>query len=260
MMKLTASAFIAVFAFAGSALAQPTAAEFKCQAGVSKALVKFIGAKAKCLTKCEQGARKGSNPFSDCEAPYGGAAATCIQDPVKGAEAKAVAAMNKACTADCPECYQGGDCPTANTMRVANAESQIDALALLVYCDDSGSGDGLTSAEAKCQDGTVKALTKFAGSKTKCYDKCIAAEQKGKLPPGSCIPPNPADPKTNACVHDPVKGAEAKAVAAIAKACADPAECLPPNHGPTFVGVAEAGIDGGVPQTYCGSPSGAFVD
>jgi hypothetical protein len=49
--------------------------EVKCQIGTSLAFGKFLTEKAKCLIKCEQGARKSANPASDCSSPFGGATA-----------------------------------------------------------------------------------------------------------------------------------------------------------------------------------------
>ncbi len=243
-----------------AANAQLTKDESKCQTGSASAIAKFVAAKQKCITKCEAGARKGSNPATDCNPPYAGTTATCIQDPIKGAEAKAKAAIAKACTKDCPECYSGGNCTTEANTRVAATEAQVDLLATVVYCDDSASPDQLTKAEAKCQDGAAKGLAKFVGSKSKCYSKCESAEASGKLPPNSCNPPVAADPKTAACVAK----AEQKAQAAIDKGCVPPKGESPECYGSSVTGAflvatTEAAVDGTLPATYCASPNGAFV-
>lgn len=241
------------------AQAQLSKDESKCQTGGAGAIAKFVGAKQKCITKCEAGARKGSNPATDCSPPYGGATATCINDPLKGAEAKAVAAFQKACSKDCPECYSGGNCTTEANNRVTSTEAQIDALVSVIYCDDSASPDQLTTLEAKCQDATAKTLAKFVGAKSKCYAKCEAAEASGKLPPNSCNPPTAADAKTAACVQK----AEGKSAAGIDKACAAPKgespECYGTQNGTSFTALVEAAVDSTLPATYCASPSGAFV-
>src|SRR4029434_2622269 len=52
--------------------------EAKCQVGTSLAIGKFVTEKAKCLIKCEQGARKALNPPSDCVPPYAGDTLTCV--------------------------------------------------------------------------------------------------------------------------------------------------------------------------------------
>jgi hypothetical protein len=231
--------------------------EMKCATGMSKGLAKFTGGKEKCLAKCQQGFRKAANPSSDCVAPYGGATAFCVSDPVKGVEAKTIAKALKGCVVDCPECYNGGDCNSYIPGRVASVESQLDAFGPLIWCDDSGSGDGLSPIEAKCQDTVGKTLAKFVASKDKCYDKCLANEFKGKIPNYSCIPPV-TEPSTIFCINT----AESKAAAAIDKACADDPECYVPSFdsGAEWVNIAEAAVDANIVQTYCGSPSGAFVE
>ena len=232
--------------------------EMKCALGMSKGLAKFTKGKAKCLAKCNQGARKLLNPFSDCAPPYGGATAYCVADPVKGVEAKTIAKVQKGCVIDCPECWNGGDCSTYVPNRVFSVEALLDGFVGLIWCDDSGSGDGLNPDEAKCEDGVAKALAKFVGSKSKCYDKCLNAEFKGQIPTYDCLPPNPSEPATALCIAT----AEQKAAAAIDKACFDDPECYVPNFdtGAEWVAIAEAAVDSQVVQTYCGSPSSAFLD
>jgi hypothetical protein len=93
----------------------------------------------------------------------------------------------------------GGDCAADATARVAATEGNVDVLRPLVYCDDSGSGDGLTKAEAKCADTVAKTLSNFAKKKLNCLSKCRKDEHKGKVPVGSCTPP-PSDPRASGCV------------------------------------------------------------
>ncbi len=243
--------------------------KFKCEASTSKAGVKFIGAKTKCILKCEAGARKGSNPFSDCEPPYGGATTFCIGDVVKGAQTKFAAGIVKACTksaAYCPSCYSGGDCSVTGhaAATVANLEVQLDAFAPAVACEDT-----TDKAIAKCIDGNAKALSKFVGAKTKCYDKCLAGENKGKIPPGSCVAGAVTDVKTSDCITK----ASGKAAASFAKVCTvastpacyndgvNPPAIIPsPSTGAGWVALVELAVDSTVPTTYCGSASGAFID
>lgn len=255
---------------AGIAGAQ-TDAQFKCQAGTSRAGQKFIGAKTKCVVKCESAARKGSAPFSDCEPPYRGSTLACIADPLKGTEAKALAAVVKACTKtplDCPTCFSGGDCsaPGHGVATVARLERLVDQFVPAVACLDTADAE-----HGKCIDGTFKALSKLFASRTRCYDKCYAGERKGAVAPLSCGPP-PTDPFTVSCTS----GAETKAVASIDKVCfVAPAEApacydgavhppaiIPsPGTAPGWAALVESAVDTNiVPGTYCSSPSGAFVD
>jgi hypothetical protein len=282
-MALVAGAFVA-----GSALAAPppclhdpdiTGLERKCQEAQSKAGVKFVSAKAKCVEKCIKGARKvpPTNPEADCFPPFGGATLTCIADPIKGAEIKAIQSIDKKCVevapkTECPECYAarggGGPLCTGHGADVVvgglvnppapSLEAQVDAFGF-VYCNDNPN----TAAEDKCQVSLAKALVKFVGCKNKCYDKCEKAMCKGTIPPGSCSPPLPSDLKTAECLFHATKGCEAKAVGACQKAC-----ILPPADAPecyaftcsSIVALVESAVDGNIGSNYCGSPSGAFVD
>ena len=263
--------------FAASVPAQvtdPNKNEQKCEANNGKVLGKFIGSKSKCISKCFATARKTSGPYTGCFPPYSDTATVaCISDPVKGAEVKAGAGIAKGCALDCPECYSNAECSdaTGSNPWVVTTEGDIDApfgpgtgFPNLIYCVEHA-GNTPTAAEAKCEDGVTKALVKFVGSKQKCYAKCYANFYKGSIP-GGCDPSMPggvSDPATLACIKDPVKGAEAKASAAIIKACPTAPGCYTggaAGAASTFVNSVESKVDQRTPQISCGSPSGAFVD
>ena len=250
----------------------PNKDEQKCEAGAGKAITKFVGSKSKCISKCFATARKTMGPYTGCFEPGYTDAATnaCINDPVKGAEAKGGAAVAKGCAVDCPECYSAAECSdgTKTNPWIVTTEGDIDApfgpgtgFPSLIYCVEKAGGTP-TKDEAKCEDGTVKALVKFTGSKQKCYAKCFANFYKGSIP-GGCDPPA-TDPATVTCIMDPVKGAEAKAKAAIMKACSVAApSCYSggaTGAANTFVGAVESKVDQRTPQIACGSPSGAFLN
>jgi hypothetical protein len=125
-----------------------------------------------------------------------------------------------------------------------------------------------TKGEAKCETSTGKALTKQVGAIGKCASKCITTARKTSGPYGGCFAPY-ADPTTNACIFDPVKGANAKAKGSITKACTDAPgkdncpECYGASKcttGEPFVGTTATltGLQG--PNVYCtenggGTPS-----
>ena len=238
----------------------------KCQTATSKASVKFVGTKTKCVLKCEAGARKDKNPFSDCDPPYAGATAACIADSPKGAEAKAVLSILKACASPkpCPTCYAGGDCTTYAPALVEALEGLVDLMTPAVWCEET-----VDKVKAKCMDANGKTLSKFLASKTKCYDKCNANVVKGKVPPGACVPPV-SDPDTALCIDK----AEQKAVrtldkacflAAAAPACYDdavhpPAGLPSPSAAADWVALTEAMVDGTMATVYCSSPSAAFLE
>src|SRR5262249_20720527 len=108
---------------------QPTSDECKCQLATAKAQGKFISSKAKCITKCEQGARSGKNPAGACTPPFAGTTGECVQK----ATDKAITAETKC--KDCPECYAGGNCAADAASRTAANEAQLDAFVPLIYCD-----------------------------------------------------------------------------------------------------------------------------
>jgi hypothetical protein len=238
----------------------------KCQDGTNKALGKFTGAKAKCVSKCLVTQRKAASPnFPSCFPPFADPTENaCILGTLKGAEAKGGAAIAKVCAAaaSCPLCYTPStkctDASGGNPWIQTN-ETNIDAFGPIVYCNESGNMNP-SKDDAKCEDGISKALVKFVGAKGKCYQKCNDNLNKGKIPPGSCTPPNPSDAATLACVKDPVKGAEVKAEAAITKACPAFPACAPVPSAANLVNAVESVIDGQTPDLYCGSPSGAFLD
>lgn len=248
----------------------PTSGEQKCESNAGKTLSKFVGAKSKCVGKCIGTQRKATSPsYGGCFPPFSDPTTfACQFDPAKGAAIKARAGIAKKCADapgkdNCPECYDPANCTTGAPF-VAMVDTQVNPFLILIYCTEANNMTP-TSAEAKCEDGVSKALVKFVGSKSKCYDKCNQNMNKGKIAPGSCDPPSPADPATNACIFDSVKGAEAKAIAAIDKVCADVGanpSCYGTSldTGTEWVGLAESAVDGTTPQVACGSPSGAFVD
>jgi hypothetical protein len=236
----------------------------KCQTGQSKATAKFVGAKAKCAQKCLSAARKTMGPYTDCTPPYGGATATCIQDPVKGAEAKARASIGKACAKDCPDCYANdtpSNCPNGAGF-VATAEGNVDTVGPLVYCLENG-GMTPTKEQGKCEDGVAKALTKYVGSFGKAVSKCVTNEFNGKIGAGSCTFTGTTVP--DAATQAALDKAQGKAVGSIDKVCV-PVPGNPPcyaanlNSGQEWTDFVEAILAGASPNTYCGSPSGAFLD
>jgi hypothetical protein len=252
---------VAAVIAAGSARAQVTDAELACQASTAKAMGKFTAGRAKCILKCEQGARKERNPVSDCvPGSFGGATAVCAE----AAEDKAAETEVKKCVKDCPECYDGdgmctpGDCACDSEELSEEVAAAIDLYAGLVYCDDSASADGLTPAEAKCQDGATKTLASFVVKRLACFQKCHQKVQKGDLPAGACTLPV-SDPDTVKCIAT----ASTKAAATIDRVCAPPGgdrpECFGALDGTGWTSLIGSVVDGYDPEFFCGSPSGAFL-
>ncbi|MCW5892486.1 MAG: hypothetical protein KIT14_18385 [bacterium] len=246
-----------------SSQAQLTKDELKCQVLGAATLGQYVGVVQSCVIKCAVGARKGKNPASDCLPPYAGSTARCIDQPGVGAEDRAIAKFARGCVKGCPPCYQGGQCNAVAVARVLDASVQIDSVIPVIFCDDGGSPDGLSKLEAKCQDNALKQVAKFGSKKLKCFSKCENDEFRGSLPPGSCLPPAPADPRTATCIAS----AEGRATAVINRACTPPKGDAPECWGSSVDGAFlvagfEAWVDDLVPHQFCGgaSPSGAFLD
>jgi hypothetical protein len=237
-----------------------SADEFLCQYKTTILNWKFFAKKGVCVLGCQRKARAAQEDPADCVPPYAGAAQGCIN----GAEGKAQAGMCKACTNDLPECYGSPqNCPDLAAGFAATMESELDDLMADVYCDDSGSGDGLTAAEALCQDVVAKTLAGFAYKKAKCLAKCHAYEHKGKIPVGSCVPGAITDPtlRTQGCITKTTMSANTK----IDKGCSpsfgrDAAECHGGQTAQQWTDGVEVTVDDEDPNFFCGSPSGAFLD
>ncbi len=290
MTKIVKGALLAgvvSLALGGIASAQTlTSDEAKCQAGNSKAGSKFVGSKAKCAIKCQGNAAKAVEPIGDCYAPYAGLANTCINDPLKGAEAKYQAAIVKACTvlganpsANCPNCYDAGKNCTGSGYagaQVQNIEGQVDSFGPGVFCVGYPGGNAPAPPSAPvlaCEINTAKTLSKLVGSVNKCYDKCFANARKALIPQSSCVPPA-SDPATSTCIN----GADTKSIAGVNKKCGDIGPSAVPDcdttngtpneypDGATWTNLVDTAISGnvysggGTAGTYCSSPSGAFLE
>lgn len=245
------------------AMAQPagvTKDEFKCELGAGKALSKFTGSKSKCVAKCIGLARKTMGPYTGCFAPYADPATNaCIMAPLKGAEAKAEAAIVKGCTVDCPECYAPSVCATGEPF-VGNTEAQLDIFVPIIDCIENGGGTP-SKVQAKCEDTVGKTLVKFVGAKSKCYQKCNTNAFKGLISQSACQPPA-SDPATATCIST----AETKAAAGIDKLCSGIPTATPGcygtglDQGSEWVALSESAVDAQVPIIGCGSASSAFLD
>lgn len=251
---------VLVALFAAVVLAPPADAVFEalskteiaCQNATNKALPAYTKARTGCIAGCE----KKTPNSSDCAAPFGGKTLTCVQK----ADAKLAAVLAKKCTSagndddTCPECYEelDGTCAAFGTGVTAKSIALSDDVTNTIFCDDSGSLDGLTKGEAKCQKTVLKAMTAFVSTAGKCATNCLKAERKNKTD-GTC---NPAaflflngDTKTVNCLAK----AFFKLLAAPGK-CAETPECLDAFSLITRVeeGLADVGGDVAVCPAQCG--------
>jgi hypothetical protein len=151
---------------------------------------------------------------------------------------------------------------------VQTNEVQIDTFGPAVFC--KGQGNAPTppdKLELGCEVNTAKTLVKLVGSINKCYDKCKANERKGTVPAGNCDYPAVIDGALQTCLQT----AKNKAILGVDKKCSVVGPIAVPdcpeggadddyNDGATWVLLVSAVTEGNQAGTYCGSPSGAFLN
>jgi hypothetical protein len=233
--------------------------ESTCQVKGAQVAWKYGSKRMKCVIGCQRDVFEGSAPPSECVDPFAGATQGCVN----GASGKSQGSFCKACQPDTPECYPSGNCPDVADAVFADVETEVDALLGDAFCDDTGSGDGLTNIEFRCQVGLAKYLAAFVYRKARCLAKCHAYEHKGAIPVGSCTPGAITDPtgKTQACITKLTDKTKLK----IDRYCsalqgADAPECHAGQSAQDWTDDAEQRVDGLDDDFFCGSPSGAFLD
>jgi hypothetical protein len=249
------------------ARAQLNLAEAVCQVRAARNVVATMSRRyAKCLLKCAQHA--GSPAAAAAQCPMANACLGGLADPncrcYDRAFSVAIEHEVDGCL-DCPECYvDGGGNP--NPTCAPDAQAKSDAVAAwseqlflsgspAIFCDDSGSGDGLTVAESKCQQSVAKTLAAFSRKTARCYADCRNAAV-ATAPEPACDAPiltNPApDSKTLLCVQR----AQAQAALRIDKQCGAAGENRPECHGSIlgagWVNLEQGFVDGQDASYYCG--------
>jgi hypothetical protein len=240
--------------------AELTPTEITCQGGESVALAKFSKRKGTCVKRCLAELRPTANAgdpvdFGACLPPYTDAALlACLSAPDTGAEVKAEAEIVRKCSADTPECY--GDLQTRAPARVGQIEALIDEDVPVVYCVEASNTDP-SGAEARCEDTVAKASAKLVGAIAKILRRCRASECVGRVAPGGCEP----GPGQDVAIFQSLDRQAARAAALIDGKCID-AGAKPPCM--AFLGPGWAGhvLENAnyFRTSYCGSPSGAFVE
>lgn len=254
---LAGTAVGALLLWAASAVAnhvggEPNEEEVKCQVKSAGIYGTFVLKKALKVVKCEKGERDAKNPALDCEPPYGGETGTKIGELQVKTTDKHIAACP-----DCPECYTGGNCAADGAGKTSGVEAQIDGFHGFVWCDETGSPDGLKPDEAKCQDGVGKFLAKGVKKVTKIAGKCIKGEHAGdgSVAPGDCEPTaGPdyvGDPEANAKLTDSIQ----KTADKINDKCAGVAlpECYVPNFdtGEEWVAFTQSVVEQNYTTFFC---------
>jgi hypothetical protein len=241
-----------LLASASRSSAQPTFDEFICESKGSQAVWKLAAAEAICVVVCQREVRAGSTDASECVRPFSGQTQGCVN----GAQGKAGGRIGKACNPDQPECYTGANCEQIGDDLIPAIEAQLDPLLAAAYCDDSGSPDGLTAAEGRCEDAVAKYLGAFLARKARCLAKCHSIEFKSGVATGTyCSGGSVNDPtgKTQACIDS----LQLKVQRYIDRGCdavayaADPPECHNGRTAADWVALGESAVDGQDPSLFC---------
>jgi hypothetical protein len=117
-----------------SANITPDKNQAKCEDGLTKALVKFVGAKSKCYLTCGANAFKDKVTLAACTPP---ASDPETQTCITNAMSKTTAAINRVCYGpapiETPPCYAGNGFPSAAEW-VNLAEAAVDTVAPIIAC------------------------------------------------------------------------------------------------------------------------------
>jgi hypothetical protein len=119
-----------------------------------------------------------------------------------------------------------------------------------IYCDDSGSADGLTPLEGLCQDRTAKCVVKYGYGHARCYAKCRLSEAKDIIPAGSCVAPA-SDPPTQACLSKLALATAPRIDRYCVPELGDSPDCNPGVSGANWVTLMAYAVDGFAPAFYC---------
>jgi hypothetical protein len=117
--------------------------------------------------------------------------------------------------------------------------------------------------DAMLEDSLAKALVKFVGGKTKCYQKCNANIARSKIPAGSCDPESERSDDRGlrvGCEGRPSEGHGRRIDKACFTAPATHPSCLTFQPGAEWASEVESLVDPLISEVNCGSPSGAFLD
>jgi hypothetical protein len=244
-MRLFLAFVLAVSALAAQGVrAEVTYDEAVCEVKATVASWNYFQKAVGCLVSCQRGVRAGSTDPADCVAPYAHQTFGCIQ----GKQGRANGSICSGCSRDTPECYPADPCPETTHEFLGTMDGGVVNFMSGFYCDDTGSTDGLTPYEAKCQDATAKYTAKAVYGVARCYAKCRQYEAKGLLTPGTCAPPT-SDPYTLACLTK----LDTATAYRIDRYCTDTGnqpECAPID-GAVWSQFARAAVEGYDPTFYC---------
>ncbi|MCW5892257.1 MAG: hypothetical protein KIT14_17185 [bacterium] len=135
---------------------RPSKQEAKCEDGVSKQLVKFVGAKNKCFAKCVTNAFQGKIDVAGCE--QGNVTDSATRACIAKVESKATAAIDKSCAAPkgaVPACHVFA----SGARWVAAAESGVDRQTPDLFCGGAATTSSTTTTTTTSTTTTSSSTT-----------------------------------------------------------------------------------------------------
>ena len=202
-----------------------SSSERKCQQAISTALSAYGLTKSRCIATCDAQRQGGAPRVCGPANPYDADTAQCIEDAAVDAKLKIIETCGAAPPAKttCPACIDAarncnpntgfGQWIAAGVERPLVAEDlTTDFINGALYCDDSGSADGLTAGESLCRRQVSVEVERGVQAVRKCYDKCNSRRQTRKLPAGTNCTAGDSklEPKTAACIQTAVAKASSK--------------------------------------------------
>ena len=187
-----------------------------CQQTLARAQVRSWGTAIDCLVECAEMRR--SDPTVVCSAE------ACLE----AGRAKTEARVARRCGGmACPDCYAGG-CPAFPDVALDAVRAPAELLIGQLFCDDTGSADGLTRAESRCQDALPREMEQFVAAFRQCIGNCEGDVRSGTIAAGdACLPSNEGrrffDARTAACLDR----ARQRFRTSCSERCADLPDCTP---------------------------------
>jgi hypothetical protein len=224
-----------------------TRSEARCEKTTGSALAGYAARGMACLANCLEHAP--DDPSRLC-GPYtfDARTAACLDE----ARAKSEIPLLRDCAGEaCPECYYGAACRKFHDVQLSEIQSELGYSMPFLYCDDSASQNGLSSAESSCRRALVKAIDRYSAAVGKCSGRCHEEARSGRIPDEeACRATNldsPAfDPATQRCID----GARRRFAVACASKCTDAPDCLPVTC-EGVLGYLEAELAAFEPTAFC---------
>ncbi len=198
-----------------------TSEEQRCERSAAQGLADFARAAAACFADCEEAM---DDPASyECSSSHSGGLRDCLALASARAE---VTALRDCAGNACPDCYAHGSCTDFVSQARFKREDAVAYRTAGVYCDDSGSADGLTARERACRTGLAAAAAKLSGSLDRCFGRCARDARRSGRPLEACRPAALDEPSADPALQRCVDTARARSERGCEKRCEDVPDCF----------------------------------